>query len=261
LPINDDIEKLISEAHSGMIIRDGLRTVIAGKPNVGKSSLMNALLRGPRAIVAELPGTTRDLIEETADIRGIALSLADTAGLHATDDPVEAMGIGKSREALGSCGLVLLVFDLSSPIDDDDIEAVRSLGGRPAIALLNKADLPQRLDEAALRGLLPGVAAVRASMKTGEGLEALEDAIENLVCQGRAAPGESPAVTNARHADLLERAAAELGESLSAAERREAPDLVEIGLRQAWALLGEITGEGAGGDLIDEIFSRFCVGK
>ena len=259
--ISDNIEKLLISAHSGRIVREGLHTVIAGTPNVGKSSLMNALLREQRAIVTEIPCTTRDLIEETADIRGIAVKLADTAGLRPASEPIEAMGVGKSREAIESADLVLLVLDGSSPIDDDDRLAIRSVGKRPVIALLNKADLPQRFNVPSLSELLPDAALMRASVKTGEGIEELEAGIESFVYQGRAVPGESPAVTNVRHVDLLERAAVEIRESLEAVSRREAPDLTEIGIRRAWELLGEITGETVGSDIVNEIFSRFCVGK
>jgi tRNA modification GTPase len=280
--IGDEIEKLGAAAYAGRIVREGLRVVIAGKPNVGKSSLLNALLREVRAIVTEIPGTTRDLIEEGANIRGLPIRLVDTAGIRETEDPVEILGVAGSRAAIESGDLILFVLDASAPPDAEDLRILQHIANRRFIVIMNKCDLPPRMDEAELRAWLRspegdgsacgpgegqdkeqagGLAIVRTSVKEGSGLSALEDEIERFVFRGGPAPGAGPLVTSVRHADLLEKASAEIREGLDAAARGVTPDLTEINIRRAWELLGEITGETAGADIIDEVFARFCLGK
>ncbi|MDR3295874.1 MAG: tRNA uridine-5-carboxymethylaminomethyl(34) synthesis GTPase MnmE [Clostridiales Family XIII bacterium] len=264
--IGGEIEKLRDSAITGQLIRNGLRVVISGKPNVGKSSLLNALLKDSRAIVTEIPGTTRDVIEEGVSIRGVHIRLTDTAGIRDTQDPVERIGVEKSKDAFNNGDLILLVVDACMPLDADDAEILRHVGTRPVIALLNKIDLARdgsvwRKNEDDLRRLLPGARVLRTSMKSGEGLDLLEEALVEVVYRGEARQKSSLLVTNARHADLLERAGREIREALEMAGRREALDFTEVNVRQAWQCLGEITGEAVGADVIDEVFARFCLGK
>ncbi|MDR2771325.1 MAG: tRNA uridine-5-carboxymethylaminomethyl(34) synthesis GTPase MnmE [Clostridiales Family XIII bacterium] len=270
--IGDEIEKLSATAHAGRIVREGLRVVIAGKPNVGKSSLLNALLRESRAIVTDVPGTTRDLIEEGVHLRGLPVRLTDTAGIRETADPVESLGVAGSLNAIARSDLVLLVLDASAPLDAADAHVLRQIANRRFVVILNKCDLPARVDADAARAFAAASAAaaggtegplavVGASMRDGTGLPALEDVIESFVFPGRTLPAADAFVTNVRHADLLARASAELREGLATAERGETADLTEINLRRAWELLGEITGETAGADIVEEIFARFCLGK
>ncbi|MDR2089493.1 MAG: tRNA uridine-5-carboxymethylaminomethyl(34) synthesis GTPase MnmE [Clostridiales Family XIII bacterium] len=280
--INDEIEKLNATAHTGRIVREGLRVIIAGKPNVGKSSLLNALLRESRAIVTDVPGTTRDLIEEDVSLRGIPVRFVDTAGIRETEDPVELLGVAGSRDAIARSDLVLFVLDAGAPLDRADLQVLQHIADRRFIAVLNKDDLPLRvhaetfsawlasfgagsagLRDLGARGVAEGpIAVVRTSMKEGRGLSELEDALAAFVFQGGGVPvGGGALVTNVRHADLLEKSLSEIGDGLVAARRGEAIDLVEISLRRAWELLGEITGETAGADIVEEVFARFCLGK
>jgi tRNA modification GTPase len=263
--IGDDIEKLSAGAYAGRIAREGLRVVIAGKPNVGKSSLLNALLRESRAIVTEIPGTTRDLIEEGASIRGIPIRLVDTAGIRETEDPVEILGVAGSREAVADSDLVLFVADASAPLDGEDLRVLQYIANKRYIAVANKCDLPRRVSADGLREFIacddtPPV--VEISAKEGTGLDALEEAIEAEVFRGaHPSAGGGALVTGVRHADLLGRALNELREGTAAAERGEAVDIIEFCIRRAWELLGEITGETADADIINEVFARFCLGK
>jgi tRNA modification GTPase len=264
--ISDELESLNATAGTGRIVREGLRVVITGKPNVGKSSLLNALLGESRAIVTDIPGTTRDLIEEGVSIRGIPIRLIDTAGIRKTADPVELLGVAGSRDAVARSDLVLFVLDAGGPLDAEDADILRHIAAGRFIAVLNKCDLSPclRADEAeAWAGKAEPLAVVETSVKAGTGLDALEAAIEAFVFRGRSSAsfGASALVTNVRHADLLQKAAAELREGLAAAADGEAIDLVEINMRRAWELLGEITGETAGTDIVEEIFARFCLGK
>jgi tRNA modification GTPase len=259
--INDEVAVLRDSFQTGRLIRDGLRVAITGKPNVGKSSLLNALLGESRAIVAETPGTTRDVIEEGLQIRGISVRLMDTAGIRFTEDPVETIGVGKSKEAFDRSDLVLLVLDAAAPLDDEDRAILRRVGAKPVLAVMNKSDLPRRMEEADLQALLPGRAILRASMKTGAGLEALRDAVADMVCGGKARRRDGLLVTNLRHAALLDEAASDLREGIESVRRKEPLECVEMNLRHGWELLGNITGEQVGADILDAVFSRFCIGK
>jgi tRNA modification GTPase len=269
--IGDQIENLSASAHTGRIAREGLRVVIAGKPNVGKSSLLNALLRESRAIVTEIPGTTRDLIEEGLSIRGILVRLVDTAGIRETEDPVELLGVAGSREALAGSDLALLVLDASEALDQADLRVLRCVADRPFIAIVNKCDMPRRTDANAVLAWIASNSSgqtgerrtpvVEISAKDGSGLDAIEDAIETFVFRGHPKVRDSALVTSVRHADLLERALAEIREGIDMSARGETIDLTEPNIRRAWDLLGEITGETADADIISEVFARFCLGK
>jgi tRNA modification GTPase len=253
------LEKILSTADRGLIYRQGIRAAIVGRPNVGKSSLLNALLRGDRAIVTPIPGTTRDTLEETVNVQGVPLVLVDTAGIRAeTDDEIERIGVARSRAALDRADLALLVIDGSQPLADADQEIAALIGRKPALVVVNKCDLPQRELSA---GLLPAASRLNVSALIGEGIDALEDAIVELIFGGAVTTADTPLVSNPRHQALLKRAL----DHVRAAEGGHlgglSPDLVSIDVREAVDALGEITGETASEDLLETIFSKFCIGK
>ncbi len=259
--INDELLKIGSRAREGKILRDGLSVAIVGRPNVGKSSLMNALLMQDRSIVTEIPGTTRDTIEESASVRGFPIRFVDTAGIRQAGDSVEAVGVARSKDALDRADLLLLVLDGSAPLTEEDEEVMRLAKGRPCLAVLNKRDLPPALSAAAVSEKLPDAPLVELSAKTEEGLPRLLDEIERFIGSGAVRREEDQPLTSARHAELLLRASEELSEAMEMARRREALDFIEVNCRAAFDLLGEITGETASDQVIEEIFSRFCLGK
>src|SRR6266446_4000015 len=262
------VEALIAGSEHGQLYRQGLRTAIIGRPNVGKSSLLNALLRTERAIVTPVAGTTRDTVEEVANLRGIPLHLIDTAGITPSDDPVEQIGVQRSRAAAESADVVLLVFDGAERLMEQDLrvsEELRAMGfgtkNRTMIAVVNKADRSQQLQVDEIQGMWPGVSFVSTSTLTGAGLAQLEDIIANLVLSGKVLSGESSLVTSARHQEALRRASEHLQASLLPLEQRLPLDFVSIDLRAAYDALGEVTGETASEDLLERIFSEFCIGK
>ncbi len=259
--IDDEILKLLESAPEGKIVREGLSLAIVGPPNAGKSSLMNLVLNEDRSIVTDLPGTTRDTVEESASLRGIPVRLVDTAGIRRTGDPVEALGVARSKAAAMQADLLLFVLDASAPLSEED-RALLALGeGKPCVVLLNKQDLPAVLTEGEILEALPQAQTVPSCLIRGEGVEVLKDAIEETVAGGKLHRSGDLLVTNVRHAQLLRQAHAELAEGLRAARGREAIDFVEVNARAAFDLLGQITGETADGEIIEEIFSRFCLGK
>src|SRR5256885_7050530 len=259
---------LLTGSEQGRLYRQGLRTAIIGRPNVGKSSLLNALLRTERAIVTPVAGTTRDTVEEVANLRGIPLHLIDTAGITPSDDPVEQIGVQRSRAAAESADVVLLVFDGAERLMEQDLrvsEELRAMGfgtkNRTMIAVVNKADRSQQLQVDEVQGMWPGVSFVSTSTLTGAGLAQLEDIIANLVLSGKVLSGESSLVTSARHQEALRRASEHLQALLLPLEQRLPLDFVSIDLRAAYDALGEVTGETASEDLLERIFSEFCIGK
>lgn len=256
------VEKILAGAGAGRILREGLRTVIAGRPNVGKSSLLNALLDARRAIVTDVPGTTRDAIEEVASIRGIPVVLVDTAGIRETLDLVERLGVDRAKELLREADLALLVVDDSAGVTGEDLRIMELVAGRPVMLVANKADLGLgRAEPGEARRILGEVPFLRVSAVTGEGLDDLAAAIEGLVYGGRANPGEVPLAANVRHKAALEKARAALAAASSALRAGTPLDFLAIDLKGALEALGEITGETVGEDIIDEIFRRFCIGK
>ena len=261
--IGDMIEKLLSTADTGRIIREGLSVAIVGKPNVGKSSLMNALLRESRAIVTEIPGTTRDTIEEVISVRSIPVKLTDTAGIRRTEDKIERIGIEKSKESFNRADLILFVLDGSSGLTEEDREIVEYIGRRPAIVLLNKSDLGAQVAEAEIKQLLAGGNAtiLSTSILLGEGIAQIEEKIVELVYGGRVAQSDSLLVTNARHQGLLEQALQAVKDALTAAEGWQALDFIQIDVDRCYGFLGEIIGETACDDVIEAVFERFCLGK
>ena len=253
------LEKLLANADRGIIYRQGVRTAIVGRPNVGKSSLLNALLRTSRAIVTPIPGTTRDTLEETVNLKGIPLVLVDTAGITAkTDDAIEKLGIERSRAALAQADLALLVIDGSEPLQSADSEIADLVGDKPAIVVINKVDLTQRAES---DGLLPQADRVSLSALTGQGLEKLEEAIVETVFSGRVMTADEPLVSSSRHKDLLAQALDHLKAAEGSHDKGIAADFVAIDLTAAVDALGEITGETATEDLLETIFAKFCIGK
>jgi tRNA modification GTPase len=281
----DDVERLLRGAESGRILREGLRVVIVGRPNVGKSSLLNRLLGVERAIVTPIAGTTRDTVEERAMLGGIALHLVDTAGLTPTDDPIEQAGVERSRVAARTADLLLFVLDASTPLTALDTRAANELHRliaadiesdgtsettdqfdgpsnpvRPLILALNKADLPAAVSEGSAKSIWPAAHVVHTSAVNGEGIDDLEATIAGLALGGHA-HAQDALVSSARHRDALRRGAEHLAAASQTLSSGLPLDFVAIDLRAALEVLGEITGETATADLLDRIFAEFCIGK
>ena len=256
-----EINSLLATAPKGKILREGLRTVIVGRPNVGKSSLLNALLGENRALVTEIPGTTRDSIEEVLDIRGIPLRIVDTAGLRRSEDRIEQLGIQRTREFLASAALVLFLLDASQPLTPEDVEIFRSLPPVPVIIVVNKIDLPQLMDSAEWQDLAGEYTVVTLSAKDRTGFEELEQAIEKLVLAGAAMNTEMIFLSNTRHFENLARAGMHLRSALQALHDGLPLDCATIDLRSALEALGQITGETVSDEVVREIFAKFCLGK
>lgn len=261
LSILEMIEQLLRTASTGRMIREGIRIAIVGKPNVGKSSLMNGLLRESRAIVTEIPGTTRDTIEEAISIRNIPVYLIDTAGIRQTNDQVEKIGIKKSKEAFHYADFVIFILDVSRALSAEDREIAAYLKEKKSLVLLNKRDLKHAFSFEEAKELVSGAELIETSLSSGEGLTEIEDFIEKMVYGGQVAQKESLMVNNVRHIELLTQGKDALADALGMAKRREALDFIEIDVRNAYERLGEIIGETVSDDIIDEVFSRFCLGK
>ena len=256
LKIKEKIDKLLSTSDTGRIIREGLKISIIGKPNVGKSSLMNALMGENRAIVTDIPGTTRDTIEETLVIRDIPVVLTDTAGIRDTDDTIERIGIEKSKEAFNRSDLVIFVIDASRPLERDDMDIIRKV-----IVLLNKTDKGIYISEDDIKKDMPNACVIKTSLINGEGTETLAEVVENLVYGGHMTRSETNIVTNARHKALLQEASGSMKDAVSMIIDRQPLELIEIDVNHGYEALGEITGQTAVPDIIDRVFERFCLGK
>ena len=258
-PLKDALQslrELIATADTGMVYRFGVRTAIVGRPNVGKSSLLNRLLREDRSIVTPLPGTTRDTVEEVANISGVPFILVDTAGIIRSKDLVESLGVERSQRAMEQADLVLAVIDVSQPMTGADNDILELVGGKAALIVANKCDLPY---QAEFEGL--GREAVLTSALTGEGITELEERMVSTVLGGKMAVSDAPMVNNPRHKDAMERASRNLDHALQAIGAGMPDDFITIDLTAALTALGEITGETVHEDLLDTIFSNFCIGK
>lgn len=253
------LDDLIDAAGRGRIFRDGIMTVITGRPNVGKSSLLNALLGRERAIVTDIPGTTRDVIEEMINIRGIPLVLADTAGLRETGDLVEKKGVEKTRLILEEAGLILFLIDAGQGVTEEDTELIRDMDRDKTLLIINKTDIEENPRFPV--GEEWNLPRVEISALTGKGIEDLEEMIEQMVTGGRATSAESLIISNIRHETVLEQARRSMEDFLALAGQGVPPDLLSIDIRSAWETLGEITGSTVTEDLLDRIFSDFCIGK
>jgi len=255
------ITKLLKTAEQGKILREGITTAIVGRPNVGKSSLLNALAHTNRAIVTDIPGTTRDVIEEFVTINNIPLKLLDTAGIRETMDVVERIGVERSKHAVTEADLILLVLNGSEPLHEDELELMEQIRGRQSIVIMNKMDLPQQLDKDVLLRYYPEDLIVPMSVKTQEGVDALEAAISQLFFSGSIETADLTYVSNVRHIALLKKAYKSLQDAYDAAEQLIPIDMIQIDVRLAWEQLGEIIGDTASESLLDQIFSQFCLGK
>ncbi len=267
--LHADLEDLLVSAQTGQILRDGLQTAIIGRPNAGKSSLLNLMLGQERAIVTDVPGTTRDSIEEYMNIGGIPLRLADTAGIRETDNLVEKIGVDKAYSYAKEAELVLAVIDGSQPLSQEDEpiwQLLKECQGK-IILILNKSDQGQVLSKeqidkkAAEKEVEEIYRIISLSAKSGEGLGVLEEAIKEMVFAGKISCRESVMVSDARQADIIRQALLLLDQTRVTLMTGMSEDFVVIDLRSAWEKLGEITGDTLGEDIIDEIFSRFCIGK
>ncbi|WMT41025.1 tRNA uridine-5-carboxymethylaminomethyl(34) synthesis GTPase MnmE [Paenibacillus sp. D2_2] len=255
------IDDLLRTASQGKILREGITTAIVGRPNVGKSSLLNALARENKAIVTDIPGTTRDVIEEFVTINNIPLKLLDTAGIRETIDIVEKIGVERSKAAVNEADLILLVLNHAEELHEDEITLMKQLSGRPVIVILNKIDLPQQLNSCEVSRYFSDDVVVELSAKTEEGLDHLEDAISKLFFGGELESGDLTYVSNVRHIALLKRAKQSLEDAYEAADAGIPIDIMQIDVRLAWEQLGEVVGDSAPDALIDQIFSQFCLGK
>ena len=254
-----ELEGLLATFDAGRILREGVPTVIVGRPNVGKSTLMNRLAGYDRSIVTEIPGTTRDIVEETIRLPGgLVLAVSDTAGLRNTDDPVEAIGVRLARARLEQSGLVLAVLDGSRPLDGEDRALIESLSGRPAVVILNKADLGPSPDESWVRSRLPH--SVTLSAREGTGLDALDAAVRDALALGAVDPA-APMLANERQRRCVARARDAVAEALAAEHAGMTMDAVGVCIDEAIAALMELTGRQVTDAVVEEVFASFCVGK
>jgi tRNA modification GTPase len=257
----EKLDALLGTYDQGKIYREGISAVIIGRPNVGKSSLLNALLREDRAIVTPIPGTTRDVIEEVVNVRGIPLKIMDTAGLRHTQEPVEVEGVRRTRDRLARADLIIWVVDGSEPITTQDLEILPEVQTRKAVVAINKNDLPQRLNPRDLGEHLPGAPLIPVSALHHSGIDRLEGAIRELVLDGRQDSSAEVLLSNLRHKRALERAREGLEQALEASQVNLSAEFISVDLGRALQSLGEIVGETTTEDILERIFSQFCIGK
>jgi tRNA modification GTPase len=249
--IGGEIDRLRLTADTGRILQEGLNVVIVGKPNVGKSSLMNALMRETRAIVTEIPGTTRDTIQETISLKGIPVRLTDTAGIRETDDTIEQIGIARSKESFRHADLILMMLDVSEELSEEDKYIIEHIGDRRTILLANKIDLGAKATLDEIQQFLPDAKMIETSMVSDVGLD----------YGGKVSQSESLMITNARQENLLREAGQTIADATAMTKDAEPLELIEVDVRRGYELLGEIIGETVSDDIISEVFSRFCLGK
>lgn len=257
----EEIGKLLKTANEGKILREGIMTAIVGRPNVGKSSLLNMLAQENKAIVTDIPGTTRDVIEEYVTLNHIPLRLLDTAGIRETSDVVERIGVERSHNALEEADLILFVLNNNEPLHEDDHILLEKVKDRQLILIINKSDLESKLDMAEIEKHIDEEQIVRMSVREEQGLDRLEKAISKLFFEGQLDSGDLTYVSNVRHISLLKRAQQSLLDAIEASNVGIPIDLIQIDVRSAWESLGEILGDEVGDSLIDQIFSQFCLGK
>jgi tRNA modification GTPase len=258
--IINEIDLLIQSARTGKILREGLNTIIVGKPNVGKSSLLNELLQEKRAIVTDIPGTTRDAIEEYINIKGIPVKLVDTAGIRSTHDVVESIGVEKSKEYIEKSDLVIFMIDNNRPIEDEDEEIIKIIIGKKVIVVVNKTDLPKLVDIEYVKSKLDNTPFIFTSINTENGIELIKDKIADMVFEGHIKPKDI-SVTNVRHRDALVKARESVQRGIDTIVSGLPLDFAGIDFKDAYLRLGEITGDTVEEDIIDRIFTDFCIGK
>ena len=258
--VSMNIDKLLKSSAEGRILREGLSTVIVGKPNVGKSSLLNYLIQDNKAIVTDVAGTTRDILEEYVNVNGVPLKLVDTAGIRETDDIVEKIGVERSREALKGAELILYVMNNNEELTPEDIELLESVDDKKVIGIVNKLDLDNKLDLNYLEEHFK-IPLIKTSIINGEGVDELEDEIQKMFFDGSLSSTDSTYVSNNRHINLLEQAKVSIEDAISSAAMDVPVDIIQIDLIKTWELLGEVIGEDVSEQLIDKLFSQFCLGK
>ncbi|MBO8170000.1 MAG: tRNA uridine-5-carboxymethylaminomethyl(34) synthesis GTPase MnmE [Thermoanaerobacteraceae bacterium] len=260
--ISRTVAEMIEEGHQGKVLKEGLKTVIVGRPNVGKSSLLNALLKEERAIVTDIPGTTRDIIEEVVNVNGIPLRIIDTAGIRETIDEVEKIGVSLARESLVDADLVLFVIDVTAGLSRDDNIIAEQLRADNTLVLLNKTDVEKRaVTSEDIKKMLPEFEVIEISAKEEWGLDKLANAIKKRIFGGQIKGGEREIITRTRHINALKRTYKHLKEAIAALDNQKEVDLIVIDVRDALDSFGEITGETVTEDILDTIFNEFCIGK
>ncbi|MBW1604984.1 tRNA uridine-5-carboxymethylaminomethyl(34) synthesis GTPase MnmE [Lactobacillus sp. Sy-1] len=260
--VRASVEQLLKTAKQGKVLRDGLATAIVGRPNVGKSSILNHLLHEDKAIVTNVPGTTRDVLEEYVNVSGVPLKLIDTAGIRKTDDQVEKIGVERSRKSINSADLVLLVLNSSEPLTAEDRELLALTKDTKRIVILNKTDLPMAIELSEVKQLVGDENIISTSAMKADGLSALEQRIAKLFFEEGIENSQSNVmVTNARHISLLNQALSALDDVINGIDSGMPVDLVQIDMTRCWELLGEITGDSYNDELLDQLFSQFCLGK
>ena len=259
-PMVKQVERLLASCDDGRVMSEGIKTVILGKPNAGKSSLMNVLLGEERAIVTEIAGTTRDTLEEHIYLQGISLNVVDTAGIRDTEDIVEKIGVERAIKAAEDADLIIYVEDGSRALDENDKEIMEFIRGRRAIVLLNKTDLKLAVDKDELENAC-GHAVIPISAKEEQGIEALEEEIKRLFYHGKISFNEQVYITNVRHKEALEQTLDSLKMVKQSVSDGMPEDFYSIDLMNAYEQLGKILGEAVEDDLVNEIFSKFCMGK
>jgi tRNA modification GTPase len=257
----NQIEQLLQTAKQGKILREGIGTAIIGRPNVGKSSLLNALAHENKAIVTEIPGTTRDVIEEYVNVRGVPLRLIDTAGIRETEDIVEKIGVERSRQVLKEADLILLVLNYGDELVTEDVLLFEAAKGMDKLVIINKTDLPNKLDMDKVKELAGDAPIVQTAIIDEKGIDELEKAIATLFFEGDIDTSDLTYVSNARHIQLLKSAKATLQDALAGMDAGMPIDMVQIDVTRTWELLGEIIGDTVQESLIDQLFSQFCLGK
>lgn len=259
--VKAELEKLLQTSEQGKILREGLSTVIIGRPNVGKSSLLNSLVQENKAIVTDIPGTTRDVIEEYVNVRGVPLRLVDTAGIRETEDIVERIGVERSREVLKKADLILLVLNYNEGLSHEDEQLFEAVKGMDVIVIVNKTDLSKEIDIDKVQALAKDGPVITTSLKEDEGVDQLEEAIASMFFQGNLEASDLTYVSNSRHIALLTQAQKTLEDAIEGVESGVPIDIVQIDLTRTWELLGEIIGDAVHESLIDQLFSQFCLGK
>lgn len=259
--VHAEIEKLLDVAQQGKILREGLSTAIIGRPNVGKSSLLNSLIQEEKAIVTDIPGTTRDTIEEYIKVRGIPLKLIDTAGIRETTDLVERIGVDRSRKMLQEADLVLFMLNYNETLSNEDKVIFDALKGLQFIVIINKTDLDKKIDLSEVQHLSAANPVITTSILHDEGITDLEAALADMFFSGQIMSDDLTYVSNARHIQLLQQAKLALEEAMQALELNMPLDITQIDVRRTWDFLGEIIGDTASDSLIDQLFSQFCLGK
>ena len=259
--VKEELENLLRTSQQGKILREGLSTVIVGRPNVGKSSLLNSLVHENKAIVTDIPGTTRDVIEEYVNVRGVPLKLVDTAGIRETEDIVERIGVERSREFLKKADLVLLVLNNNEALSPEDEQLLQVTEGMDVIIIVNKTDLESKLSLEKVKQLAKERTIITTSLKEEKGINELEDAIASMFFQEGIEMGETTFVSNSRHIGLISQAQQALEEAIEGIDSGVPIDIVQIDLTRTWEILGEIIGDTVHESLIDQLFSQFCLGK